>query len=72
HRQGTALPAVRPHDFGYELFRKIGFAPGIVEIVGEGFIPVSGIGPDKVFRQRQVLSGLKTSRFSASSASRTA
>ena len=27
HRQGTALPAVRLHDFGYELFRKIGFAP---------------------------------------------
>lgn len=35
HRQGTTLPAVRPHDFGYELFRKIGLAPGIVEIVGE-------------------------------------
>ena len=58
HRQGTALPGMCPHDFGYELFRKIGLAPGIVEIVGEGFMPVSGIGPEKVFRERQVLSGL--------------
>ena len=58
HRQGTTLPAVRPHDFGYELFRKIGLAPGIVEIVGEGFMPVPGIRTKKVFRERQILPGL--------------